>query len=44
MMEGQNVNMYDLNTSSSDQELDALFDKSLVEVVYIWTVFSAALI
>jgi hypothetical protein len=44
MMEGQYLNMYNLNTSPSDQELDTLPDKSLVEVVYISTGFSAALI
>ncbi len=47
LKEGQYVNklnMYDLNTSSSDQKLDALFDKSLVEIIYISTGFSAALI
>ncbi len=36
--------MYDLNTSSPDQKLGTLSDKSLVEVVYISTGFSAALI
>jgi hypothetical protein len=33
MMEGQYLNMYNLNTSPSDQELGTLSDKSLVEIV-----------